>query len=186
MKILLHICCAPCSIHPYKELELDKQNSLGGFFYNPNIHPYAEYKHRKTALEEYSKKIGLRVIFHKYDAERFFKHVSGNEKFGARCAICWRLRLEETADYAKLNGFGAFTTTLLVSPYQDQDRLREIGMDISKKSGVDFLYKDFRPGFKSCQDEAKRLEIYRQKYCGCVFSEKERYEKQTKDQRLKV
>lgn len=177
MKILLHICCAPCSIHPYRELKLKDSDSITGFFYNPNIHPYVEYKQRKDAVEDYSKKTGNSIVFHKYDIENFFREVSGNEELGARCKICWRMRLEETANFAKLNGFDAFTTTLLVSPYQDQDQIKQIGRDVSRRVGVDFLYKDFRDGFRDSQKIAKEKGLYRQKYCGCIFSEKERYEK---------
>ena len=177
MKILLHVCCAPCSIHPHKELKAKDSDSVVGFFYNPNIHPFSEYKERKKALEEYSKSSKLPVIFHKYDMENFLRTVSGSEKQPERCMICWRMRLEETADHAKKNGFEAFTTTLLVSPYQDQDMIKKIGLDVAKATGVDFMYKDFREGFKKAQEEAKKCSLYRQKYCGCVYSERERYEK---------
>lgn len=177
MKILLHICCAPCSIHPHKELDLKNADSVVGFFYNPNIHPYSEYRERKKALEEYSEKSRFPVVFHKYDMENFFREISGNEEFGTRCRICLALRLGETANYAKKNGFDTFTTTLSISPYQDQAEIARIGRDVSKRVGVDFLYKDFRGGFRASQDEAKEIGLYRQKYCGCIFSEKERYEK---------
>lgn len=177
MKLLLHICCAPCSIHPYKELRLKDFDSIAGFFYNPNIHPYAEYRQRKATVEDYSRKIGFSVVFGKYDVENFFRALSGNEEPATRCRICWRMRLEETANFAKLNEFDAFTTTLLVSPYQDQDELKQIGKNISRKVGIDFLYKDFRDGFRPAQKEAKTLGLYRQRYCGCIFSERERYGK---------
>ena len=173
----MHICCAPCSIYPYKELTENKTDSVVGFFYNPNIHPYTEYNLRKDSVEEYSKKTGLEVIFHKYDIENFFRQVSGHERFRERCQVCWRMRLEETAGYAAKNNFNFFTTTLLVSPYQDQDAIRQIGSDISAHSGVNFIYKDFRSGFRASQEEAKKEALYRQRYCGCVFSERERYEK---------
>jgi len=176
MRLLLHICCAPCSIHPYKELT-ESAHSVTGFFYNPNIHPFLEYKERRASLEEYSKAESFPVIFHKYDIENFFRATAGNEEFGVRCAICWRMRLEETAEQAKLKGFDAFSTTLLVSPYQDNEKIKLIGQDISNKTGIDFMYKDFRPGFRGAQNKAKDCAMYRQKYCGCIFSEKERYEK---------
>ena len=169
-------------MHPYEELK--DSDSIVGFFYNPNIHPYLEYKQRKAALEDYSKKTGFDVVFHKYDIENFFREISGNEEFGSRCKICWRMRLEETANFAKKNGFDTFTTTLLVSPYQDQDQIKQMGKDISRRVGVDFLYRDFRGGFRAAHDEAGRIGLYRQKYCGCVFSERERYEK-VKSQRSK-
>lgn len=180
MKLLLHICCAPCSIHPYKQFSLNKRDSVTGFFYNPNIHPFTEYIRRKEALRDYSKDKNFEVVFHKYDMERFFREVSGNEIPPARCGVCWRMRLEETAGFARKNGFDAFSTTLLVSPYQDQAGLKKIGQDISRKRGVEFIYRDFRDGFRASQAEACESSLYRQKYCGCVYSEKERFEKKTK------
>jgi len=176
MKLLLHICCGPCSIHPYRELKFENFDEVSGFFYNPNIHPFTEYRQRKQALEDYSKRVGLNVIFHKYDMENFFKNIlDGDTAPGVRCEKCWRMRLEETANFAKSNNFGAFSTTLLVSPYQSQERIKRIGEEISEKIGPAFVYKDFRSGFHASQLEAKRIPLYRQKYCGCVFSEKERY-----------
>ena len=180
MRILLHICCAPCSIHPYRELKSTDTDSISGFFYNPNIHPFTEYQERKKALEDYSRKTGFPVVFHKYDVENFFREVSGNEALLTRCRICWRMRLEETANFAKNNGFDGFSTTLLVSPYQDQEEIKRLGMDVSKRCGVNFLYKDFRSGFRSSQQEARQKGLYCQKYCGCIFSEKKRYEKSGK------
>lgn len=178
MKLLLHICCAPCSLYPYKELKIF--SSIVGFFYNPNIHPFVEYNQRKSALEEHSRKNDFKVLFHKYDVENFFRKVSGSEKHTERCKICWRMRLEETANVAKMNGFDSFTTTLLISPYQDQEHIKSIGRDIAKKVGIDFFYKDFRDGFRVAQEDAKKIGLYRQKYCGCIFSERERFEKRKK------
>jgi len=177
VKLLLHTCCAPCIIHPFRELYKKEFDSVAGFFYNPNIHPYTEYVRRKDALEEYSKRRGIPVVFHKYDMENFLRHISGNEQFGARCRICWRIRLEETAAFAAKERFDFFTTTLLVSPYQNQEDIKRIGLDLEKRFDVQFYYKDFRGGFKSAQLEAKDEGLYRQKYCGCIFSERERYKK---------
>jgi len=180
MKLLLHICCAPCSIHPYRQFSLNNRDSITGFFYNPNIHPFTEYARRKDALLDYSKNEKIEVVFHKYDMENFFREISGSEAPPARCGVCWRMRLLETAVFAKKNGFDAFSTTLLVSPYQDQGNLKRIGQDISRKTGIEFLYRDFRDGFRASQDEARGSKLYRQKYCGCIYSEKERFEKKTK------
>lgn len=94
-----------------------------------------------------------------------------------RCGYCYLCRLEKTAKYAKENGFDAFSTTLLISPYQDHELLKKTGDMLSKKYGIEFLYKDFRPGFRYGQNKARELGLYMQKYCGCVFSEEERYEK---------
>jgi len=177
MKLLLHICCAPCTIHPFASLKERDFDSVTGFYYNPNIHPYTEYKNRRSTLEEYSKNHKVDVIFHKYDIENFFRRVSGHEELGVRCAVCWRLRLEETARYASKNAFTHFTTTLLVSPYQDKEAIRAIGDEAAAKYGVEFVYEDFTGGFEAAQDKAKEENLYRQKYCGCVYSERERFEK---------
>lgn len=177
MKLLLHICCAPCAIHPFKALEPEGFNAITGFFYNPNIHPQAEYVKRSEALRQYSQSHKMPVLFGSYDPEEFFKCISGNEKTPARCSFCWRMRLEKTASYAAVNNYNAFTTTLLVSPYQDQDAIKEIGEKAAARFNTKFLYKDFRKGFGKAQGQAKCEGLYRQKYCGCVFSEKERHDK---------
>ncbi len=180
MKLLLHICCAPCTIYPFENLKGEGASSVAGFFYNPNIHPYTEYNHRKMALEEYSRRHNITIFFHKYDIKNYFRHISGHEEFGERCKICWRIRLEETARFAAQNNYTHFTTTLLVSPYQDQSAIKAIGEEMAVRYGVEFLFKNFREGFAQSQEKAKAEELYRQKYCGCVFSEMERYEKKSK------
>ncbi|MFH1847964.1 MAG: epoxyqueuosine reductase QueH [Candidatus Omnitrophota bacterium] len=174
MKILLHICCAPCSIHPFEDLAKDKV-SLSGFFYNPNIHPFQEYNSRRRALEEYSASTGMEVFFPEYKPEAYFRKISYNENAPARCRLCWEDRMEKTALHAKDKGFDAFSTTLLISPYQDHAVIREIGEELAAKHGMDFFYRDFRTGFRHSQDQARQKQIYRQKYCGCIFSEMERY-----------
>ncbi|MDD5679765.1 MAG: epoxyqueuosine reductase QueH [Candidatus Omnitrophica bacterium] len=174
MKILLHVCCAPCAIHPFRELIKNSANEVTGFFYNPNIHPAEEEKRRRQALTEYAKKDNFGVIFGEYNAEEFFRKVGDKQESPLRCGICWRLRLEKTAETAKSAKFDAFTTTLLVSPYQNQDMIKEIGADCGRKFGVQFIAVDFRGGFRDAQAEARNSGIYRQKYCGCVYSQKER------------
>lgn len=175
MNILLHICCAPCSIFPIKELK-SKGHRIAGYFYNPNIHPYSEYLKRLSEVDKYSKEAGVNVIKGACDIERFFQYIAHNEDRRNRCPMCWWIRLEAAAKFAKENGFEAFTTTLLGSPYQDHDALRQIGEDVAKKIGLKFYYEDFRTGFKEAQETAKAKGIYRQNYCGCLFSEKERLE----------
>ena len=176
MNILLHICCAPCAIFPVEDLR-GEGHTLAGFFYNPNIHPYSEYLKRKAEVEKYAKAIGLNVVYGDYDLENYFHHIVYNEDTQNRCPVCWWLRLERSAEFAKENGFDAFTTTLLGSPHQDQDTIKSIGEDIAKRIGVTFYYRDFRAGFKKAHEFAKAKGIYCQNYCGCVFSEKERLEK---------
>ncbi|NQT06889.1 MAG: epoxyqueuosine reductase QueH [Candidatus Omnitrophica bacterium] len=180
MKLLLHVCCAPCAIHPFAELRGREYKEITGFFYNPNIHPYTEFINRRKSLEEYSEKNKFPVVFHKYDMENYFRHVAGHEGPGTRCPRCWRMRLEETASFGAQKDYDAFTTTLLVSPYQDQEMIRKIGLELSKKYRIDFFYRDLRDGFRKAQDAARKDNLYRQKYCGCVYSEKERYDKPAK------
>ncbi|OGW83966.1 MAG: hypothetical protein A2987_06370 [Omnitrophica bacterium RIFCSPLOWO2_01_FULL_45_10] len=180
MNILLHICCAPCEIFPLEELRREG-SKVAGFFYNPNIHPYSEYLKRKAEVERYSNDIGLNILCADYDIENYFQHIVYNEEAKSRCPACWWLRLEKTAKTAKENGFEAFTTTLLVSPYQDQEIIKNIGVDVSNKIGIRFYYKDYRPGFRAAHAQAKHEGIYCQNYCGCVFSEKERVEKKNKN-----
>ncbi len=179
MNVLLHICCAPCAICAIEELKKEGQR-IAGFFYNPNIHPYSEYLKRKAEVERYSKGTGINVVYSDYDIEDYFQHIVYNEALKNRCPVCWWLRLEKTAVFAKDNGFDAFTTTLLGSPYQDHDAIKGIGEDLAKKTGIKFYYKDFRVGFKTAHNIAKAEGMYCQNYCGCVFSEKERLEKSNK------
>src|SRR3990167_6004712 len=174
MKLLLHICCGPCALYPVRELLDKKFDKITGFFYNPNIHPPSEYKKRKDTLSEAASKIGFEIIIPAYKMEEYFRKVISKEDSPERCRLCWELRLSETAVFAKNNGFDAFTTTLLISPYQDHEKIKEIGEDIASKNGVQFYYQDFRPGFRDGQEQAKKEDLYRQKYCGCVFSELER------------
>jgi epoxyqueuosine reductase len=169
MEILLHICCAPCLIYPFSRLK-DKGFKISGFYYNPNIYPLNEYNRRKEALEILNKDLQLEVEYPDYRQSDFFQAINTQEQAPERCAICWRLRLQRTANKAKENGLTAFSTTLLVSPYQDHEQLKQLGMQIAQETGVNFYYEDFRCGFKQAQIEAKNRGIYRQKYCGCRFS----------------
>lgn len=172
MKVLLHICCAPCFIYPFKKLIKESGNEVTGFFYNPNIHPAEEEERRRGALIDYAEKENFKVLYGKYDAEDFFKKVGKNQEAPGRCAICWRMRLEKTAETAKAEKRDAFTTTLLVSPYQDQGVIKEIGAECGKQFGVEFLAVDFRSGFRAAQAEARNSGMYRQKYCGCKYSQR--------------
>lgn len=180
----MHICCAPCAIFPIEDLKRDGHKMVG-FFYNPNIHPYSEYIKRRDALEKYAIEKAVSVIISDYDVEKYFEYVIYNESLDKRCPVCWWLRIERAAIFAKENGFDAFTTTLLGSPYQNHDVLKKICEDMAEKVGIKFYYKDFRTGFKAAYDFAKSKGIYCQNYCGCLFSEKERIEgklKKSKDQ----
>ena len=176
MKLLLHTCCAPCMIYPLRRLQ-EMGMETSGFFYNPNIHPLAEYNNRKAAVEQYGKTAGIEVVFPAYEPRDFFHAVNMNERSPQRCLACWSMRLGACAGEAKQRKFDGFTTTLLVSPYQDQEALKKIGEACAQKHGVSFYYEDFRPGFKEAHDTAKKAGIYCQKYCGCLYSEIERYSK---------
>lgn len=178
MKLLLHICCAPCSIMCIETLRNEGIEPVG-FWNNPNIHPYTEYRMRKNTLVDYAKSIGLELIVHgEYGLRPFVRAVA--EDIDGRCAQCYRMRMEAAAEYAAQNGFTHFTSTLFVSPYQNHELLRKTAEEAAKKYGVSFLYRDFRPYFREGQDRARELGLYMQKYCGCVFSEEDRYKKRKK------
>jgi len=143
-------------------------------FYNPNIHPYTEYKNRMEALEKYAQIKGTKVIYKDYDMENYLR---GALASADRCEFCYSLRLAEAAKTARQFGFDAFTTTLLISPYQKHELLAKTGEKIANEYGVKFYYEDFRKGYRESRELARALELYMQKYCGCIFSEKERYYK---------
>ena len=174
MKLLMHTCCAPCSVYCIDSLR-EEGIEPTVYWYNPNIHPYMEYKARRDTLKEYTQSIGVDAIFEEnYGLKEFCKNVVNDLE--NRCAkYCYKVRLEQTAKFAKENGYDAFTTTLLVSPYQNHDLLIQVAEEMAEKYGVEFLYRDFRPGFREGQSEARSLGLYMQKYCGCVFSEEDRY-----------
>lgn len=173
MNTLLHTCCAPCSIYCVDSLRQEGIEPVS-YWFNPNIHPYTEYRSRKTTLEEYARSIDLKLIVdNTYGLRDFVKAVI--DDLGHRCFYCYQVRLEQTARYAAEHSFDSFSTTLLVSPYQKHEALIAAGEAAAQKYGVPFLYRDFRVGFKQGQDKARELNLYMQKYCGCIFSEEERY-----------
>ena len=170
MKLLLHTCCAPCSVYCIDSLRKENIEPTVDWF-NPNIHPYMEYKARRDCLKEYTKMINVNAIFEEnYGLDEFCKNVVND--LNNRCKnYCYYVRLEQTAKYAKENGYTAFSTTLLVSPYQNHDALVEVAKMMAKKYDIEFLYRDFRVGFREGQAKARELGLYMQKYCGCIFSE---------------
>ncbi|MEW5758557.1 MAG: epoxyqueuosine reductase QueH [Candidatus Omnitrophota bacterium] len=173
MELLVHICCGPCLIYPYKILKENNFN-ITGFFYNPNIHPESEYNLRLGSAQLYLKKANINMIEERYNSNEFFDYISDNEERNKRCSLCYELRLKKTAKIAKELNFEYFTTTLLVSPYQNHGNLRQLGEDIASKTGVKFFYYDFRRGFVNSRIEARENNLYLQKYCGCSYSIKER------------
>ena len=180
MKILLHACCGPCSVYCIDRLR-ELNIELDTYWYNPNIHPYTEYKQRRDNLLSYTESINIKTIVNEdYGLIEFTKNVIGDLE--NRCQnYCYRVRLEQTAKYAKENGYDAFSTTLLISPYQKHDFLKKIGEEVARKYEIPFFYEDFRIGFRQGQAKARELGLYMQKYCGCIFSEEERYYYRKKD-----
>ncbi len=183
MKLLLHVCCANCAIHPLNML-LDNGHEVFGYWYNPNIHPFTEYQKRLEAVQSLEEKKAFPVFYRdSYDLEKFLK--AAIQDVDNRCSFCYKIRLIKTAAYAKEKNFDGFTTTLLVSPHQKHELIREIGEKIGSDLGIRFFYQDFRPGFYEGKEECKKLELYSQKYCGCIFSEKKRYLKKYQEEDVK-
>jgi predicted adenine nucleotide alpha hydrolase (AANH) superfamily ATPase len=174
-RILTHICCAPCATYTVNRLR-QIGFDVTGFWYNPNIHPWQEHERRRAALESYAGRIGLPMIWrHDYDFVEFLRRAAGQEQFRRRCTFCYEMRLTETARMAHTGGFDAFTTTLLISPYQDQGLLRQMGESLGRAEGVPFYFEDFRRGWAERGRLTKEYDLYRQQYCGCIYSEWERY-----------
>lgn len=172
-KILLHMCCGPCTVYPLEQLQGEGREVMG-YFGNPNIHPYTEYKERRQSAGQLADLKGIDVIWEpEYQAELYFREVSFRES--RRCYYCYGLRLEAAARVAKKGKFDAFTSTLLVSSYQKHDLIKELGESMALRYGVPFLYRDFRPGFNEGRQKAREMGLYMQKYCGCLYSEAERF-----------
>ena len=174
MKLLLHTCCAPCSVYCIETLRKEGiEPTL--YWYNPNIHPYTEYKARRDCLIEYAKKINIKLIIEdEYGLQDFCKNTINNLQ--SRCAdYCYPIRLRKTFEYAKENGYDTVSTTLLYSIYQKHDFIKHYCEKLSNEFGIEFLYRDFRVGFWVGHEKAKEAGLYMQKYCGCVFSEEMRY-----------
>lgn len=177
-RLLLHTCCGPCTIHPLEVLRAEGWE-VHGYFFNPNVHPYTEYRRRAETLAAYAAGVGLPLtLAPDYPVEEFLRQVVFRED--ERCRFCYGLRLRRAARMAREGQFHAFTTTLLVSPYQKHDLVREEGLRAASEEGVEFLYRDFRGGFREAQARARALGMYRQPYCGCLYSERERYCKKAK------
>jgi predicted adenine nucleotide alpha hydrolase (AANH) superfamily ATPase len=172
--ILLHVCCGPCGTYPVRRLR-EQEFDVTAFWYNPNIHPHSEHERRRRALAQLAAVEELPILeWPEYGMVGFLRAVVGREVFRERCRICYRLRLERTAQMAREKGFDAFTTTLLISPYQDEAMILSIGEDVGEKAGVPFYYERFRSGWSERGRLAKELGLYRQDYCGCVYSEWDR------------
>ncbi|UCC61145.1 MAG: epoxyqueuosine reductase QueH [Dehalococcoidia bacterium] len=173
--VLLHTCCGPCASYVAKSLR-EQGEEVTAFWYNPNVHPFREHQRRLEAMQTLSRVTDLPLVIDEgYDMLEYFRAVVGHES--DRCPDCYRLRLSRTAEVAYRKGFDAFTTTLLISLYQNHELLHEIGEALGDEFGVEFHYEDFRPGFRESHSMSKELGLYHQGYCGCVYSEWERYGK---------
>ena len=173
MKVLLHVCCAPCGIFPIRHLR-EEGMTVSGYFHRSNIHPYTECRKREETLVAYAESINLPLIIQKgYDLEGFLRNAAFRE--AERCRVCYHDRLSATAGIARHGGFDAFSSTLLYSKFQNHDLILATGEALSKEFGIPFLYRDFREYWKAGIEESKQLGLYRQPYCGCIYSEKERY-----------
>lgn len=179
MKVLMHVCCAPCFCAPLEELRGEGME-VTGYFYNPNIHPLLEFRKRLKALKVMQEAAGVEVIWEEeYGLGGFLQAVYGQP--GPRCELCWALRMGATARLAGERGFDAFSTTLLISPHQDHEAVRRIAQEAAERCRVTFLYRDFRPLRGRSEEMAKKRMLYRQQYCGCLFSEYERYKDTTRE-----
>ncbi|MEK7400661.1 MAG: epoxyqueuosine reductase QueH [Candidatus Poribacteria bacterium] len=174
--MLLHICCAPCSTHVIDSLKADYD--LDGYFYNPNIHPENEYDLRGKEIQRYAESNNIMLIHEEYDDVQWFELNKGMDDMpegDKRCEICFEMRLEKTARYAKEHGYDIIATTLSISPHKNAQKINEIGLKVAKKHGVRFLEADFkkRGGFERSIQMSRQFGLYRQSYCGCIFSKKE-------------
>ncbi len=171
--VLVHCCCAHCAAYTVDHWRRQGYQ-VSALWYNPNIHPYLEHQHRLEAIKTFAQGADLPlVIIEGYDLVEYFRRVVGHES--ERCRYCFGLRLGKTVETARQMGFGAFTTTLLISPHQKHDLLLEIGNELAGERGVDFLYADLRKRYSDSRRMTKAQNLYRQQYCGCVYSEWERH-----------
>jgi len=172
MKILVHTCCANCLIYPM-EIMRGKELEIHSFFYN-HIHPFMEMLKRLESLAFLTEKENINLIIREeYNLEKFIRNTVYREE--NRCDFCYFSRLEATVKLAAKSGFNLFTTTLLYSKHQKHELIKNICKSLSKKYSVEFFYYDFREGWQQGIEKSKSLGLYRQNYCGCIFSEKERY-----------
>lgn len=175
MKILMHVCCGPCTAYPLAQIR-DEGHEAIGFFYNPNIHPFKEFRRRLAALEDFSKRKDFRVEYDRnYGLRDFLRKVVFHED--SRCGLCYGMRLEPTVKKALELGADAFTTTLLYSRYQNQELIKAQAEKLAKQYDMPFFYRDFREGWQEGINMSIEMGLYRQPYCGCIYSEQERYDK---------
>ena len=172
MKLLMHMCCGPCAVYPFEVLK-DKYD-ITALFYNPNIQPYTEYMKRMETAKEFCEKKEIKlIIIDEYKLDDFLRNAAYREN--QRCTMCYSERLERVASVAKKGNFDIFTSTLLVSPFQKHEQIKQIAQQAADKYETEFLYIDFRVGYKEGVAKSKEMQLYRQQYCGCIYSERDRY-----------
>ena len=170
-KLLLHICCAPCATAVFEKLKFNFE--VTGFFYNPNIHPKSEYYLRLRNIKKLAKEVGMGLVVVESDVEKWFDLTSDLRKEperGKRCEVCFMMRLEKAARYARDHGYQYFATTLSISPYKDIIKINKVGYVLGEKYGIEFLDEDFGGEFQKSVVLSKKYDLYRQKYCGCAYS----------------
>lgn len=173
MNILLHVCCGPCACYPVEALRSEGVG-VTGYWFNHNIHPLTEYRKRLDAARTFAGMVSLDLIVDdEYLLETFLENVSSDPS--SRCRYCYRSRLERVARAARERGFSHFSSTLLYSRYQNHEMIRALGEAIAAETGVPFHYADFRPGWHEGIRRSRELGLYRQQYCGCIYSERDRY-----------
>jgi predicted adenine nucleotide alpha hydrolase (AANH) superfamily ATPase len=172
-EILLHICCGPCACGAVSFWQ-NRGAGVLGFFFNPNIHPFLEFRRRLTAASEaaHHARISL-AVDDRYDPQGWFADVTSGG--GTRCQNCIALRLERTAREAASRGYTAFSTSLAISPWQDHQAITTKGEEFGRQHGVRFVYEDLRPYYGASRRDSRALGLYQQQYCGCLVSESERY-----------
>lgn len=178
MRILLHTCCGVCTIGPFRELS-EEGHEVVGHFHNPNIHPLIEFRRRLKAQKVVAERLSVEMVYEEqYGLREYLEKVDWRGE--GRCADCYRLRLARTAGQASEGGFDAFSTTMLASAHQKHELVRQVGRQCGGDQGVEFVYRDWRPLAQENHDRASELRLYLQQYCGCVFSEFERFKDTTK------
>jgi predicted adenine nucleotide alpha hydrolase (AANH) superfamily ATPase len=180
--VLLHVCCGPCCIMPVTRLRAEGY-AVTAYFMNPNIQPLAEYLRRREALAAVAQSMDFEVLWddRAWDMTAWLAAVAGKQDSApARCTYCYSTRLEASYAKAKALGFDAFSSSLLYSKYQQHEGIARLGAALAGQGGPAFVYRDFRTDWQEGIDRSKAMEIYRQPYCGCVYSEVERYAKKLK------
>jgi predicted adenine nucleotide alpha hydrolase (AANH) superfamily ATPase len=173
-KILIHACCAHCTAYTVEHFR-QTEGEVTALWYNPNIHPYLEHQNRLAAMKTLSEKMGFPLmVLPDYEFINYLRTIAGHEE--GRCELCFRLRLQKTAEVALEQNLPAFTTSLLISPHlKNHDLIKKVGEEVAATTGTNFVYADLRKRYSDSRHLTKPLELYRQQYCGCLYSEYERF-----------